>query len=358
MPPGRSQELRAVARGRVEETATRANRCQMVFPIPRAISNEATPAAVLIADISMGRDPRPNIPGATYHVMNRGNRKEAIFEDDRDRRQFLRILIGEQAAYGVKTLGGTQMGNHFHLAVLTPHGNLSEFMAQLEGQFARYSNWRHRRVGHLFQGRFRHVLIENDVHLLIALSYIFINPVAAGLSQHLEGYKWSTYAATAGYAAVPSYLSIDWLETLFPHLSLRNAQQRLRQILSEPKPVACYLREMELHVSSATIHQVVHSYTGRQLAVSSLPRVYRTALRPSLETLLITTENERSRFVRDSRVLYGYRIAEIARALGLKPDTVSKIFCADRRRQARLAQGTRHDAEFDRAGTQATGHRV
>ena len=289
----------------------------------------------------MARDPRPNIPGATYHVMNRGNRKEAIFEDDRDRRRFLRILIEEQAAYDVKTLAGTQMGNHFHLAVLTPHGNLSDFMEQLEGRFARYSNWRYRRVGHLFQGRFRHVLIENDVHLLIALCYVLMNPVAAGLSSNLEGYKWSTYAATAGLAAVPSYLSLDWLEALFPRLSLGQAQQRFRQILSNPKPVASYFREMELHVSRETVRQVIHSYTGKQLAASALPRVYRTALRPSLEALSIEVGDDRSRFVREARVLYGYRDADIARVLGLKPATVSKIFCADRRRRPpQLERGT------------------
>ncbi len=72
------------------------------------------------------------------------------------------------------------MVNHFHLVVVTPHGNLSEFMEQLEGRFARYSNWRHGSVGHLFQGRFRDVVIEHDIHLLIALCYVFLNPVSAG----------------------------------------------------------------------------------------------------------------------------------------------------------------------------------
>jgi len=298
----------------------------------------------------MGRETRPSIRGATYHVMNRGNRKELIFQDDRDRRQFLRTLIEEQTAHGVKTLGGALMGNHFHLAVVTPHGNLSEFMGVLEGRFARYSNWRHQRVGHVFQGRFRHVLIETDIHLLTALCYIFMNPVAAGLATSLEGYKWSTYAATAGYTAVPAYLSIDWLESLFPGLSLTHAQRRFRQILSDPKPVAAYVREMELHVSAEAINQVIRSYTGEQLVPSSLPRVYRTALRPSLEALLIAAGNERCRFVREARVSYGYRNAEIAKALNLRPATISKIFCDDRRRQARSVPGTHCDADFDRSG--------
>lgn len=174
----------------------------------------------------MGREERSNVPGGTYHVMNRGNRKAQIFEDDRDRRRFLRTLIEEQETYGVQTLAHTLMGNHFHLAVVTPHGNLSDFMEQLQGRFARYSNLRHDRVGHLFQGRFRDVYIESDIHLLTALCYIFMNPVTAGLVRSLDDYPWSSYAVTVGRKSLPSYLSIGWLETLFPGLSMSDAQQQ------------------------------------------------------------------------------------------------------------------------------------
>jgi putative transposase len=269
--------------------------------------------------------------------MNRGNRKGPIFEDDRDRRRFLRKLIEEQEVYDVKTLAGSLMGNHFHLAVLTPHGNLSEFMDQLEGQFARYFNWRHELVGHLFQRRFRHVLIENDVHLLTALCYILMNPVAANLVTKLEDYQWSTYAATAGYRPVPTYLSIDWLESFFPALTLTEAQRRFRQIMNTAKPVAAYLEGAdELNVGAETIKQIVRSYTGEQLHVASLPRTYRTLLRPSLEDLQLEVGRDRCAFIKEARITYGYRNAEIAKTLGLKPATVSKIFC-DFRRQAHSA---------------------
>src|SRR5215210_9509441 len=113
----------------------------------------------------MSRHPCPMICGGTYHVMNRGNRKALIFEDDRARRRFLRILIEELTRYAVKLLGGCEMNNHFHCVVTTPHGNLADFMEQLESRFAKYSNWRYQRVGHLFQGPYRGVVIEHDVHL-------------------------------------------------------------------------------------------------------------------------------------------------------------------------------------------------
>ena len=277
---------------------------------------------------AMSRDRRDNICGGTYHVMNRGNRKGLVFEDDRDRRRFLRILIDELETYGVLLLAGCLMANHFHLVVTTPHGNLSEFMAQLEGQFARYSNWRHDRVGHLFQGRFRHVVIEHDIHLLIALCYNFFNPVCAGLVTRPEDYKWSTYAATVGLAPQPRYLRIDWLEALFPGDWLEDAQPRFRSLMSEEKPVIAYLNQNETGVDPQWIRQVVRSYIGENLRVGTLPRTYRSALRSQLNELFQDgmTFDARAQAIYGARVVHGYKLTEIARELGLHPAAVSRIF--------------------------------
>ncbi|MBY0496094.1 MAG: transposase [Cyanobacteria bacterium] len=280
----------------------------------------------------MGRPERPNIPGATYHVMNRGNRKGFIFEDDHDRRQLLRTLIEKQRVHDVQIAAGTLMDNHFHLVVVTPHGNLSEFMERLQGEYARYFNRRHALVGHVFQGRFRHVLIECDAHLLTAICYVFMNPVTARLVDNLEDYKWSSYAAAAGYRPVPAYLSLEWLQALYPTLSLREAQNRLRRLMSEPKPVAAYVEALELNVSADTVGQVVRSYTGEQLQLASMPRIYRTALRPPLEKLLETCAGDRHAFIREARITCGYSNREIGGALGLKPSTISEIFCKELRR--------------------------
>ena len=244
---------------------------------------------------------------------------------------FLRTLIEEQEVHEVNTLAGTLMGNHFHLAVQTPHGNLSDFMERLEGRFARYSNLRHNRVGHLFQGRFLDVLIEDDVHLLTALCYIFMNPVAAGFVKRMEEFRWSTYAATAGYRPIPAYLTVDWLLALFPGSAISEAQLRFRRVMSEPRPVVAYLRDTELNVDPDVIKQVIRSYTGERLQAATLPHAYRTALRPTLAELRCEHANDRATFIRDARVLYGYKVPEIAAVLGIHPGTVSKIFCCHRR---------------------------
>lgn len=284
----------------------------------------------------MGRHHRANFEGGTYHVMNRGNRKAVIFEDDHDCDSFVRILIDVADIHAVKILAGCLIKNHFHCAITTRRANLSQFMEELEGRYARYSNWRHRRVGHLFQGRFRDVVIEHDIHLLIALCYIFMNPVAAGLCQRLEDYKWSTYAGTAGLGPTPAYLSLDWMDALFPDISRAQARRRLRELLSEPKPVAAYLHQLAMGVDADSVNSVLRSYIGAQMALPALPREYQLALRPPLEKLLDPSGTaERAEAISIAHVVHGYKLAEIARALRMKPDTVSKTFRRYRTRNSK-----------------------
>lgn len=287
----------------------------------------------------MGRTPRSNIVGGTYHVMNRGNRKTAIFEDDRDRRRFLRILIEEKQRYGVGVLAGMQMDNHFHLVVATPHGNLSDFMEQLEGRFARYSNWRHGRVGHLFQGPFRDVVIDHDVQLLAALCYVVLNPVSARLVTRPEDYKWGTYAATVGLAPLPNYISIDWLTSLFDSVSLPESQRRFRNLLSEANPVVAYLRQSPTSVDPESVRRVLRSYVGDQFQLGMLPRTYRSALRSRLPELVQPGMPLPSRVaaIYDAHVVHGYTLTEIARELSLHQSTVSKSFRRNCRSRASSA---------------------
>jgi len=261
--------------------------------------------------------------------MNRGNRKAPIFEDNRARRRFVRIPIEELIRYGVKLLAGGQMGNHFHCAVTTPHGNLPDFMEQLESRFARYSNWRYQRVGHLFQGPYRGVVIEHDVHLLIALCYVFLNPVSAGLVARPEDYKWSTYAATVGLAPLPSYVSIDWLLALFPNETLESAQRRFHALMSEPDPLASYLEEAEFAgVDPEAIRRVVRSYTGEELQLGLLPSMYRSALRSKLPELLPDglSGESRAEAIYHAHVDQGYTLAEIAKELRVSASAVSRTY--------------------------------
>ena len=267
--------------------------------------------------------------------MNRGNRRALIFEDDRDRKRFVSLLIQFLRSFEVELLVGCLMGNHFHLIVTTPLGNLSWFMQQLEGQFATYLNWRHQRVGHLFQGRFRGVLIESDLHLLIAACYVFVNPVVAGLCDRPEQWKWSTYSSTAGITSAPEYLSLNWVSELFQSASLEACQRLFRKLMDQAHPVQSYLAQADWLAPCEPMRGVLRSYVGDRLRAGALPREYRELFRPNLQELFqsVTTKAERDGSIHDAHVIHGYSCSEIARLVSLRESTVANIVTSIRRQQ-------------------------
>jgi putative transposase len=149
----------------------------------------------------MARPLRIQYEGAVYHVTCRGNERKDIFKDDADRERFLRALQQAVHIYSVKLCSYVLMTNHFHLLVETPLGNLSEFMRHFNITYTGYFNRRHKRVGHLYQGRYTSVLVDRDAYLSILSRYIHLNPVrlkAYDKTPHKEklrlllAYPWSS----------------------------------------------------------------------------------------------------------------------------------------------------------------------
>lgn len=146
-----------------------------------------------------------------YHVVARGTGKQLIFEDDSDRHEFLSILKDAIKRESAEIYAWCLMGNHVHLLIHAAIERVSSVMKLLCGNYARYFNDRHGRVGHLFQERFVSEPIEDDEYLLTALRYIHLNPSAAGLAD-FEAYEWSSYREYWGNAVI---CSTDFVETLF-----------------------------------------------------------------------------------------------------------------------------------------------
>jgi putative transposase len=153
----------------------------------------------------MGK-PRLEFAGAFYHVTNRGNARETIFQDDYDYAAFLRELSKVVPRYGWLVHGFCLIPNHYHLLVETPEPNLGRGMLRLNGAYARGHNVRHERVGHVFQGPYDAKLVETDEHLLEVCRYIARNPCRAGLCDDPADWPWSSYRPLVGLERAPPYL--------------------------------------------------------------------------------------------------------------------------------------------------------
>lgn len=159
----------------------------------------------------MARQLRIEYEGALHHVMSRGNDGIPIFRDDRDRELFLELLAEEVGRSHWIVHDYSLMGNHYHLAISTPECTLSTGMHRLLSRYARRFNRRHGRRGHLFEDRFKNVLVEEESHGLVLTRYIALNPVRAGLCERPEDWQWSSYAAHAGFVDKPVWLTTHTL---------------------------------------------------------------------------------------------------------------------------------------------------
>lgn len=159
----------------------------------------------------MARPLRIQYPGAVYHITSRGNEKKSVYKDDQDRENFLLILQEVNKRYNWLCHAYCLMNNHYHLLIETPDGNLCIGMRQLNGVYTQLFNKRHQREGHLFQGRYKAILVQKDTHLLEVCRYVVLNPVRAKIKNLPEEWKWASYRATAGQEKAHPCLTTEWV---------------------------------------------------------------------------------------------------------------------------------------------------
>ncbi|AGA91298.1 transposase [Thioflavicoccus mobilis 8321] len=165
----------------------------------------------------MARPLRLEFAGALYHVTARGNERRSIFlgDEDEDRAAFLDVLAATCDRFNWICHAYCLMTNHYHLLVETPDANLSKGMRQLNGVYTQWVNRTHGRVGHLFQGRYKAILVERERYLLELTRYLVLNPVRAGMVTTPGAWAWSSYRATVGEAPAPAFLETDGLLRAF-----------------------------------------------------------------------------------------------------------------------------------------------
>lgn len=216
------------------------------------------------------------------------------------------------------------MGNHYHLLIETPDANLSKGMRQLNGVYTQTYNRHHRRVGHVFQGRYKAIHVEKESYLLELARYIVLNPVRAEMVRAAKDWPWSSYRATAGQSAKPSWLNTDWLLASFAKTK-RVAQQRYRQFVSEgrgqPSPWG-ELRNQVFIGSKQFIAQLDALIDGDK-ELSEVPSSQRRGVPKSLEEYAQRGEYRNASMAQAYRS-GGYSMKEIADYFGVHYSTVSR----------------------------------
>ena len=140
----------------------------------------------------MGRPWREEYKGGIYHVIARGNNKEYIFKESIDKGYFIKLLKECSSSMGCVIYGYVLMDNHYHILIQTMDKKLQEIMHQINNKYSKYFNYKYKRVGHVFQGRYKAINVQDERYMIAVLRYIHQNPVQAGMSTRVENYKWSS----------------------------------------------------------------------------------------------------------------------------------------------------------------------
>ncbi len=243
----------------------------------------------------MARPLRIQYPGAFYHVTARGNEKKAIFKSNSDRLQFIQYLELSYERYDAIIHAYCLLDNHYHLLLETPQGNLSQIIQYINGSYSSYFNTRHKRAGHLFQGRFKAILVQKDVYAQELSRYIDLNPVRAGLVTLPFDYRWSSCHFYVGRNDKPDWLQTDFIlgcygnkEKLAQTNYYNFVQDGLQTNINNP------LKETLASTILGTpefIDNILKNIDEQDINDTDLPAVRQIVAKPSLNKIKHTVES-------------------------------------------------------------------
>jgi len=266
----------------------------------------------------MSRPLRIEFSGAVYHITSRGDGREDIFLSDDDREVFLGVLENVVERFGWLCHAYCLMPNHYHLMIETPTANLSAGMRQLNGVYTQRFNRSHDQVGHVFQGRFKAILVEKDAHLLSLCSYIVRNPVAADMVDDVTAWHWSSYRATVGLAAIPAFLTVSWvLDQFGGDVGKYRRFVADQGILGSPLKKSVMSNVLGSDQFRDQVQQHIHGDT-------EVPRAQRFVRQKSLPELESATPDRRQ-WMAEAYRNHGYTMREIADYAQLHYSSVSKL---------------------------------
>lgn len=284
----------------------------------------------------MARPLRISYPGAFYHVISRGNERRDIFKSRSDREKFLSYLESATRRYSARIHAYCLMGNHYHLLMETPDGNLSQIMHHINGAYTTYSNTKLQKVGHLFQGRYKAILVDRDEYAKELSRYIHLNPVRSNAVDTPEAYDWSSYPYFIGGEKAPEWLILDFILGYFGE-NISDAQKDYRQFVNdgiemEDKSPLDNVTGSTILGSVDFVNEIKDKYLKDKKGDRNLPALKEFSDRPAIEDIekevesVFGTDNSLSKKVK----LYfchkysGKKLKEIGAHFGISESGVSQ----------------------------------
>jgi putative transposase len=281
----------------------------------------------------MARPLRIEFPGAVYHVTSRGDRREDIFVDDDDRSSLLAVVGQGLARFDAEMLAYCLMGNHYHFVLHTRGANLSALMRHVNGVYTQAFNRRHGKVGHLFQGRFKAILVDRDAYLLEVCRYVELNPMRARMVRAPENWPWSSYLAHVGAVPAPQWLDCEGLHGyLLGHAprgtsDRRRAANRYAALVGEGRRVDLWSRGLRQQIYLGDEHFVERMQAlmnPKQGEDRELPRAQRRPPTQGLEHWLNACATREEALWR-AHTEGGLTMSAIADQLSLSVSRVSRL---------------------------------
>ena len=274
----------------------------------------------------MARPLRIEYPGAFYHVTSRGNEQKDVFRSRRDREQFLSYLQSATERYGAAIHAYCLMSNHYHLLLETPEGNLSQIMRHINGAYTTYFNVKRKRAGHLFQGRYKAIIVDADAYAAGLSKYIHLNPVKAGIVTKPEEYEWSSYRNYIDFVKTPEWLKTGFILGCF---SSKDVSKKYRQFVhdalnNETEDPLNNVVAATILGSAEFVKGIASRHVGNKHADRNVPAV-RKLNRPTLDEIISAIEKEpgmKESFSRNVSIYFchrysGARLREIGDRFGL-----------------------------------------
>ena len=271
----------------------------------------------------MARPLRLEYPGALYHVTARGNARARIYLDDQDHHRFLELLAAVCERHNWEIHAYCLMGNHYHLVVETPEPTLSKGMRSLNGVYTQDFNRRHRKVGHLFQGRYTAIVVDKDKYLLELARYVVLNPVRAAMVNSPGQWPWSSYRATIGKTPTPTWLNTDFLLSPF---GTRKGEGRARYVRfvadGRDQPTIWQQLRGQIYLGDEAFVKKLHQRHRPSDRLTEVPRAQRRA--PAKSITHYVRLPDRKLGMQRAYASGDYTLSQIGEHFGVHYSTVSR----------------------------------